>query len=46
MVKAYIGDGMAADFYREVAAFVDPTTHALIEDVSTTAGGRISRYAR
>ena len=24
VVKAYVGDGMAADFYREVAEFVDP----------------------
>ena len=30
LVKAYVGDGLAADFYREVAAFVDADTRALI----------------
>ncbi|MDQ3616321.1 MAG: ferritin-like domain-containing protein [Actinomycetota bacterium] len=30
LVKAYVGDGLAADFYREIAAFVDADTRALI----------------
>ena len=30
LVKAYVGDGLAADFYREVAAFVDAGTRELI----------------
>jgi len=30
LVKAYVGDGLAADFYREVAAFVDSETRTLI----------------
>jgi tRNA-(MS[2]IO[6]A)-hydroxylase (MiaE)-like len=38
VVKAYVGDGMAADFYREVAAFVDDATGDLIRDVLTDAG--------
>jgi 1,2-phenylacetyl-CoA epoxidase catalytic subunit len=38
VVKAYVGDGMAADFYREVAAFADDTTGALIRSVLTDAG--------
>lgn len=38
VVKAYVGDGMAGDFYREVAEFVDPSTRALIQDVLTDAG--------
>jgi tRNA-(MS[2]IO[6]A)-hydroxylase (MiaE)-like len=38
VVKAYVGDGMAADFYREVAAFVDDGTGDLIRDVLTDAG--------
>ena len=38
VVKAYVGDGMAADFYREVAAFADAETAALIRDVLTDAG--------
>ncbi len=38
IVKAYIGDGMAADFYREVATFVDPATRGLIEDVINDGG--------
>jgi len=33
LVKAYVGDGFANDFYREVAAFVDPETQALVYDV-------------
>jgi hypothetical protein len=38
VVKAYVGDGMAGDFYREVAEFVDPSTRELIHDVLTDAG--------
>jgi hypothetical protein len=30
LVKAYVGDGLAADFYREVAAYVDVGTRELI----------------
>lgn len=33
VVKAYMGYGIAADFYREVAAFVDPETKNLIHRV-------------
>ena len=33
VVKAYVGDGMAADFYREVAKFVDDDSAELIRDV-------------
>lgn len=39
LVKAYVGDGLAADFYREVAAFVDPATRELIGEVLAEAGG-------
>ncbi len=39
VVKVYVGDGMAADFYREVATFVDDGTAALIRDV-VDAGDR------
>lgn len=38
VVKAYVGDGMAADFYREVAAFVDEPTRGLIDEVLTDGG--------
>jgi hypothetical protein len=38
VVKAYVGYGMAADFYREVAAFVPDETGNLIRDVLTDAG--------
>ena len=38
VVKAYVGDGMAADFYREVAQFVDVRTRELIDDVLTQGG--------
>ena len=38
LVKAYVGDGLAADFYREVAAFVDADTRTLIIDSLEDAG--------
>jgi tRNA-(MS[2]IO[6]A)-hydroxylase (MiaE)-like len=38
LVKAYVGDGMGADFYREIAEFVDPSTRQLILDVLTDTG--------
>jgi hypothetical protein len=38
VVKAYVGDGMAGDFYREVSVFVDDATGELIRDVLTDAG--------
>jgi len=33
LVKAYIGEGIAKDFYREMAGFVDPQTRAAMEPV-------------
>ena len=30
LVKAYVGDGLAADFYREIAAYLDPQTREVI----------------
>ena len=30
LIKAYVGDGMAADFYREIAAYLDAETRDLI----------------
>lgn len=38
LVKAYIGDGLGADFYREVAEFVDASTRALIVEVLADTG--------
>ncbi|MDN5762701.1 MAG: ferritin-like domain-containing protein [Microlunatus sp.] len=38
LVKAYIGDGFAADFYREVAAFVDVDIRALVFRVLADEG--------
>ncbi|HEX5495911.1 MAG TPA: ferritin-like fold-containing protein [Mycobacteriales bacterium] len=38
LVKAYVGDGIAADFYREVAAFVDEPTRALVLEVLDDTG--------
>lgn len=32
LMKMYVGDGLAADFYREIAAFLDPQTRQLIVD--------------
>jgi len=30
LIKAYVGEGIAADFYREIAAYLDPATRDLI----------------
>ncbi len=38
LVKAYVGDGLAADFYREVGEFVDPATRSLIAEVLSDTG--------
>lgn len=38
VVKAYVGDGMAADFYREVAELVDADSRALIHQVLADGG--------
>jgi hypothetical protein len=38
LVKAYVGDGLAADFYREVAAFVDADTRTLIVESLADTG--------
>lgn len=38
LVKAHVGDGLAADFYREVAEFVDASTRELIISVLADTG--------
>jgi hypothetical protein len=38
LVKAYVGDGLAADFYREIAAFLDADTRTIIVDSLADAG--------
>ena len=38
LVKAYVGDGLAADFYREVSTWVSGTTGALVEQVLADTG--------
>lgn len=38
MVKAYVGDGIGADFYREISAYVDADTRALVLDVCDDLG--------
>ncbi len=38
LVKAYVGDGIATDFYREVAAYVDVETRVLVLEVLEDAG--------
>ncbi|NUS49517.1 MAG: hypothetical protein HOQ22_00550, partial [Nocardioidaceae bacterium] len=38
LVKAYVGDGLAADFYREIAAFLDTETRTLIVESLSDAG--------
>jgi tRNA-(MS[2]IO[6]A)-hydroxylase (MiaE)-like len=38
LVKAYVGDGLATDFYREVAAFLPQPDRALVEEVLVDTG--------
>lgn len=38
LVKAYVGDGLAADFYREIAAYLDSDTRALVLDTLSGTG--------
>ncbi|HET7306148.1 MAG TPA: ferritin-like fold-containing protein [Segeticoccus sp.] len=38
LVKAYVGDGIATDFYREVSAYVDPSTRQLVQTVMADGG--------
>ncbi len=38
LVKAYVGDGLAADFYREIAAFLPEPDRALVLDVLHDTG--------
>ena len=38
LVKAYVGAGVAADFYGEAAGFLDPETKALVTEVLADTG--------
>jgi hypothetical protein len=38
LVKAYVGDGIATDFYREISAYVDPWTQTLVRSVLEDVG--------
>lgn len=38
LVKAYVGDGIAADFYRQVAEVTDPEIRELVVDVLSEEG--------
>ncbi|HEY6478399.1 MAG TPA: ferritin-like fold-containing protein [Streptosporangiaceae bacterium] len=38
LIKAYVGDGIAADFYRTVATLLDAATQALVLDVLADTG--------
>ena len=38
LVKAYVGDGIAADFYRTVANVLDPPTRSLVLEVLADTG--------
>ncbi|MGN6635293.1 MAG: ferritin-like fold-containing protein [Oryzihumus sp.] len=38
LVKAYVGDGIATDFYREISAYVDPSTQELVRSVLQDVG--------
>lgn len=38
LVKAYVGDGLASDFYREVAAYLDVETRELVVETMSGTG--------
>ncbi|MGL5808746.1 MAG: ferritin-like fold-containing protein [Nocardioides sp.] len=38
LLKAYVGDGLAADFYREIAVLLDGETRAVIDAALTDSG--------
>jgi hypothetical protein len=38
LVKAFVGDGIATDFYREISAYVDPWTQTLVRSVLQDVG--------
>jgi hypothetical protein len=38
LVKAFVGDGIASDFYREVTAYLDESTRRLVLDVLEDTG--------
>jgi hypothetical protein len=38
LIKAYVGEGIATDFYREVSAYVDPSTRELVHRVLQDTG--------
>ncbi len=38
LVKAHVGDGLAADFYREIAEWLDPATRELVVSVLDDTG--------
>jgi hypothetical protein len=38
LVKSYIGEGIAADFYREVSQYLDKETNELVEEVLADKG--------
>jgi hypothetical protein len=38
LVKAYVGDGIAADFYRTIAQVLDPPAKNLVQEVLADAG--------
>lgn len=38
LVKAYVGDGIAADFYRAVAELLEPQARALVQEVLADTG--------
>jgi tRNA-(MS[2]IO[6]A)-hydroxylase MiaE-like protein len=38
LVKAYVGDGLAADLYREIAAWLDQETSTLVTEVLADTG--------
>jgi len=38
LVKAYVGDGIGADFYREISVFLEPDDRALVMEVCEDLG--------
>jgi hypothetical protein len=46
LVKAFVGDGIATDFYREVAAFLDSEARQLVDEVLADSGHAVFAVGR
>lgn len=46
LLKVYVGDGIAADFYREISAYLDTDARALVDEVLSDNGHSVFAIAK